>query len=342
MYVAIAGASGYTGAELLRILSRYKDIEINQITSRQYAGKTLKDVFPVFTKSKYENLIFREDLDFSLSDIYFLCLPHEGSLELVKQLYDNGKIVIDLSAAYRIKKSEIYKEFYGFEHNYPQLLEEAVYGLPEIYRDKIKNAKIVANPGCYPTATLLGLYPLIKNNLLNQNNSVIVNALSGISGAGRHLKEDFMYPESYSNVYAYNITKHRHTPEMEDVIESLSKKKISIRFTPHIIPISRGMLSTINVFIDISKKDLKDLYYDTYKNEYFIRLQDRPSRVKEVIGTNFCDIYVDYDEKNKIAVITSAIDNLSKGASSQAVQNLNIILNKPENYCLENLPLFPW
>ncbi|MFN4308699.1 N-acetyl-gamma-glutamyl-phosphate reductase [Sulfurihydrogenibium azorense] len=341
MYVAIAGASGYTGAELLRILSRYKDIEINQITSRQYTGKTLKDVFPVFTKSKYENLTFKENLDLSISDIYFLCLPHEASLELVKQLYDNGKIIIDLSAAYRIKKSEIYKEFYGFEHNYPQLLEEAVYGLPEIYRDKIKTAKIVANPGCYPTATLLGLYPLIKNNLLNQNNSVIVNALSGISGAGRHLKEDFMYPESYSNVYAYNITKHRHTPEMEDVIENVSKKKISIRFTPHIIPISRGMLSTINVFIEISKKDLKELYYDTYKNEYFIRLQDRPSRVKEVIGTNFCDIYVDYDEKNKIAVITSAIDNLSKGASSQAVQNLNIILNKPENYCLENLPLFP-
>jgi N-acetyl-gamma-glutamyl-phosphate reductase len=341
MYVAIAGASGYTGLELLRILENYQDIQINQVTSRQYAGKTLKDVFPVFNKSKYQNLTFRQELDFNSSDIFFLCLPHDASLEIAKQLYDNGKTVIDLSAAYRIKDSKIYPEYYNFEHRYPELLKEAVYGLPEIYRDKIKTAKLIANPGCYPTATLLGLYPLLKNNMIKSDSVIVVNALSGISGAGRHLKEDFMYPESYSNAYAYSITKHRHTPEMEDVINNITAKKVSIRFTPHIIPISRGMLSTITTELDISKKDLKDIYYQTYKEEYFIRLQERPSRIKEVIGTNFCDLFVDYDEKNKMVVITSAIDNLSKGASSQAVQNLNILLNKPENYCLEDFPLFP-
>lgn len=341
MYVAIAGASGYTGLELLRILENYQGIKINQITSRQYAGRALKDVFPVFNKSKNQNLVFSQELDFKSSDIYFLCLPHDASLEVAKQLYDNGKTVIDLSAAYRIKDSTIYPNYYNFEHKFEDLLSKAVYGLPEVYRESIKSAKLIANPGCYPTATILGLYPLLKNNLIEEKSVIIVNALSGISGAGRHLKEDFMYPEGYSNVYAYNLTKHRHTPEMEDVVKNITGKNISIRFTPHIIPISRGMLSTITVEVDISKKDLKDLYYQTYKDEYFIRLQERPSRIKEVIGTNFCDIYVDYDEKNKMAVITSAIDNLSKGASSQAVQNMNILLGKPENYCLQHLPLFP-
>ncbi|MGC8941033.1 MAG: N-acetyl-gamma-glutamyl-phosphate reductase [Sulfurihydrogenibium sp.] len=341
MYVAIAGASGYTGLELLRLLENYKDIEINQITSRQYAGKTLKEVFPVFNKSKYQNLTFKSELDFNESDIFFLCLPHEASLDFAKQLCDLDKIVIDLSAAYRIKDQNVYPDYYGFNHPYLDLLNKAVYGLPEIYRDRIKSAKLVANPGCYPTATLLGLYPLLRSGLINDNSVVVVNALSGISGAGRHLKEDFMYPESYSNVYAYNITKHRHTPEMEHIIKDISGKNISVRFTPHIIPISRGMLSTITVNVNISKSDLKNLYYETYKNEYFVRIQERPSRIKEVIGTNFCDIFVDYDAKNKMAVITSAIDNLSKGASSQAIQNLNIILNKPENYCLEDFPLFP-
>lgn len=341
MYVAIAGASGYTGLELLRILEKYQDIEINQITSRQYAGKALKEVFPVFNKSKYQNLTFINELDINSSDIFFLCLPHDASLNLAKQLNDKEKIVIDLSAAYRIKEPSIYPQYYNFEHQYPELLKKAVYGLPEIFRQDIKSAKLVANPGCYPTATLLGIYPLLKNNLINENSVIVVNALSGISGAGRHLKEDFMYPESYSNVYAYNITKHRHTPEMEDVIKNITGKNISVRFTPHIIPISRGMLSTITIPLNIDKNKLREIYYQTYKNEYFIRLQDRPSRIKEVIGTNFCDIYVDYDEKNKMVIITSAIDNLSKGASSQAVQNLNILLNKPENYCLEDFPLYP-
>jgi len=341
MKVCIAGASGYTGIELLRILELYKEIEINQITSRQYSGKALKEAFPFFNKSKYQDLIFTEEVDAASSDIYFLCLPHEPSLELVKILYENNKIIIDLSAAYRIKNKEAYPEYYGFEHRFPELLEVAVYGLTEIFRDDIKYAKIIANPGCYPTATILGLYPLAKEGKI-QDDTIIVNALSGISGAGRHLKEDFMYPESFSNAYAYNITKHRHTPEMEDVIKRISDKDIKVRFTPHIIPVSRGMLSTITVKTDLSRKQLRDLYFDYYEKEYFIRLQDRPVRIKEVLGTNFCDIFVDKDEKTGYTVITSAIDNLGKGASSQAVQNMNIVLGFEESYNLKNLPIYPW
>lgn len=339
MKISIAGASGYTGLELLRLLDLYKDVEIKEIVSRQYAGKTLKEVFPVFSSSKYKYLTFTNEVSLDC-DIYFLCLPHEASLDLAKNLTENGKIVIDLSAAYRIKNLKAYPEYYNFEHKYPELLEKAVYGLPEIFRDKIKGSRLIANPGCYPTATLLGIYPILKERLIDDE-VIIVNALSGISGAGRHLKEDFMYPESFSNAYAYNIIKHRHTPEIEDIIFNISQIPIKVRFTPHIIPVSRGMLSTIIVKTTLTKDKLKELYNDYYNNEIFIRLQSRPPRIKEVIGTNYCDIYFDIDEKTGYTVITTAIDNLGKGASSQALQNMNIVLDFEESYNLKNLAIYP-
>ncbi len=339
MKISIAGASGYTGLELLRLLDLYKEIEVKEITSRQYAGKTLKEVFPVFSSSKYKDLTFQSETSLDC-DIYFLCLPHEPSLDLAKDLIDNGKIVIDLSAAYRIKNLKIYPEYYNFKHKYPELLEKAVYGLPEIFRDKIKQSRLIANPGCYPTATILGLYPLLKEKLIDDD-TIIVNALSGISGAGRHLKEDFMYPESFSNAYAYNITKHRHTPEMEDVILNISQMNIKVRFTPHIIPVSRGMISTITVRTNLTKNKLTELYNDYYLREAFIRIQLRPPRIKEVIGTNYCDIFFDIDERTGYTVINTSIDNLGKGASSQALQNMNIILGFEENYNLKSLALYP-
>ncbi len=332
MKVAIAGASGYTGLELLRILQFYKDIEINQITSRQYKGKSLKEVFPFFD-TYIKDLTFKEELSLEESDFFFLCLPHEPSVELVKNIVDKGKKVIDLSAAYRIKNLSAYPEFYKFQHKYPDLLLEAVYGLPEIYRDKIKNAYIVANPGCYPTATLLGIYPLIKENLVNED-VIVVNALSGISGAGRGLKEQFHYPEAFGNAYAYNPIKHRHIPEMEDVIFNISKQNISVRFTPHILPVSRGMISTITVKTALSKRQLEELYHLEYRYEPFIKVVNQPPKIKHLIGSNFCEIYVDKDEKTGMAVIISAIDNLGKGASSQAVQNFNIMTGKEETYNL--------
>ncbi len=339
MKVAIAGASGYTGIELLRVLQNYEDIEINQITSRTYTGKTLKEVFPFLLKSKYQNLKFSDSFNFSESDFYFLCLPHEPSIELVYELYNKGKKVVDLSAAYRIKNVQAYPEYYGFEHKHLELLKQAVYGLPELFRKEIKNADVVANPGCYPTATILGLYPIVKEKKV-LDKIIIVNAQSGISGAGRKLKEDFHFPEAFGNAYAYNPIKHRHIPEMEDVL-SIFNEDIKMRFTPNIIPVSRGMISTITVKTDISEPELKKLYSDYYGNEYFIRLTEQPSKIKNVVGTNFCDIFLSKDERTGYAVIISVIDNLGKGASYQAIQNFNLMIGKPENYNLSNFSLFP-
>ena len=340
MKVAIAGASGYTGLELLRLLLLNKKIEVVQITSRQYAGKKLSNVFPHFKHSKFENLIFSEELDLNIADYYFLCLPHEPSVELVYKLNKNNKKVIDLSAAYRIKNSKAYEEYYGFKHKYIDLLKKSVYGLPELYRDKIKNTGIIANPGCYPTASIIGIYPAIKENII-EDNKIIINALSGISGAGRKLKENFHYPEAFGNAYAYSPVGHRHIPEIEDVINNFSSKKINIRFTPHILPISRGMIATINFETNKSLKELKEIYYEGYKNEFFIRFQESPPQIKNVVGTNFCDIYINKDERTNLAIVITAIDNLGKGASSQAIQNFNILAGFDEKYTLDNLTLYP-
>ncbi len=328
MKVAIAGASGYTGLELLRVLQLYKDIEVNQITSRQFKGKKLKEVFPFFS-SYVSELVFEEELDLDKSDFFFLCLPHEPSVELVKDIYKKGKKVIDLSAAYRIKEIKAYDNYYGFSHKYPDILEKAVYGLPEIYRDSIKNSSVVANPGCYPTATLLGLYPLLKENLIEED-TVVVNALSGISGAGRKLKEQFHYPEAFGNAYAYSPTGHRHIPEMEDVSRNITGKNIKIRFTPHILPVSRGMISTVTVKTSLSREQLRELYHLEYRYEPFIRFVKKPPEIKQVVGSNYCDIFVEKDERTGMAIIISAIDNLGKGASLQAVQNFNIMTGREE------------
>ncbi len=340
MYIAIAGASGYTGVELLRVLVNYTDIEINQITSRQYAGKTLSEVFPFFSSTRYKNLKFSEEFEIEKSDFFFLCLPHEPSVELVKLIFEKGKRVVDLSAAYRIKNSDVYREYYGFEHKYPQLLEKAIYGLPEVFRENIKNADIVANPGCYPTATILGLYPAIKHNLI-KTDTVIVNALSGISGAGRSVKQQFHYPEAFGDAYAYAVNKHRHTPEMEETIRRFSESKINIRFVPHILPVSRGMLATITFETNLDEDELKEIYKSTYVDEHFIRVVEHSPHIKEVLGTNYCHIYVSVDRKTGLATVISVIDNLGKGASLQAVQNFNIMTGREEIFNLKHLPLFP-
>jgi len=342
--VSIIGASGYTGVELIRYLSFHKDVEIFQLISRQFSGKKLSSVFPHFTKTPYEDLIFEEEVDLDSGDVYFLCLPHEPSVELVKKLADKGKKVIDLSAAYRIKNKDKYPEYYGFEHRYGELLEKAVYGLPEIFRSDIEKAGVVANPGCYPTAALLAIYPVIKENLIDTD-TVVVNALSGISGAGRGIKQQFHYPEAHSNAYAYNPVKHRHIPEMEDIIKRVSGKEIKVRFTPHIIPVSRGMISTVIFETNLKREQLVELYRLEYRYEPFIRIVSVPPQIKNVAGSNFCDIYVDLDERTGQAVIISAIDNLGKGASSQAVQNMNIMVGIPEDKYLKDISgssiLFP-
>ncbi|NPA13448.1 MAG: N-acetyl-gamma-glutamyl-phosphate reductase [Aquificae bacterium] len=338
MKVCIVGSSGYTGIELIRGLLNHQEAQISQIVSRQYEGKTLSEVFPHLKNSRYADLQFSPEVDTESHDYYFLCLPHQPSLELAKKLIDKGKKVIDLSAAYRIKDTKVYPKYYKFEHSYPELLQQAVYGLPEVFREDIKKADLVANPGCYPTATILALYPAVKEGLV-KGGKAVVNALSGISGAGRSVKQQFHYPEAFGNAYPYSPTGHRHIPEMEDVIKRASNRELKVRFTPHILPVSRGMISTVVFDTDYTKKDLIQLYKDYYKDEYFVRLTENPPQIKNVVGSNFCDIYIDFDSRTGQGIVISAIDNLGKGASLQAIQNFNLMLGIQEDSYIKEVSL---
>ncbi len=325
--VGIFGATGYTGLELIRILENHPLLEIVYLGSTSSAGRKLGEVFPFLEMSKYSDLLMEDYESFPEMDLAFLALPHEVSMEMAPKLLQKGIRVVDLSGAYRFRDLKEFKTFYGFEHKYPDLLEEAVYGLPEIFREKIKRAKLVANPGCYPTATLLALYPLLKENLL-EDDVVVVNGLSGVSGAGRSLKRQFHFPEMVNNMFAYKVVGHRHTPEMEFIASSVLGRPLKVRFTPTVVPIDRGMLSVVQV--RVRESELLDLYRETYKKETFVRVVESPPSSKETANTNYCFVYPSYDKRSGYAVVVSAIDNLVKGASGQAVQNANLMLGLKE------------
>ncbi|MCS6956944.1 MAG: N-acetyl-gamma-glutamyl-phosphate reductase [Aquificaceae bacterium] len=334
--VCVYGATGYTGVELLRHLLNHPHARVVSLTSQSYAGKRLSEVFPQFEATHLGSMVLSEkpEEDF---DVAFLCLPHETSLDLVPKLVRDRKKIIDLSGAYRIKNATKYPEFYGFEHVHPELLEHAVYGIPELFREEIKKANLVANPGCYPTATLLALYPLIKSSV--EFEYVVVDALSGVSGAGRKVDQKFHYPEMEGNSFAYSIEKHRHTPEMEDVIERLSGRSVAVRFTPQVIPVTRGMMA--KVYVRCEKLPYREIYRESYKEEPFVKVINQPPHIKYVIGTNYCFIFVHYDEKTSMLEVISVIDNLGKGASSQALQNFNLMMGLEESAGLKQTALYP-
>jgi N-acetyl-gamma-glutamyl-phosphate reductase len=334
--VCVFGATGYTGIELLRILANHPKVEITCATSRTYAGQDVSDAIPTLRGTRINCLRLTEHPEKEF-DLAFLCLPHEGSMDLVPSLIGEGKRVIDLSGAYRLKDPELYPTFYGFKHSHPELLGESVYGLPEIYRDRIKKARLVANPGCYPTASLIGLYPLIKEKI--EIEEVIIHALSGVSGAGRKTRQQFHYPEMEENFFAYSVRSHRHTPEIEGVLKELLRREIPVRFTPVVVPASRGMLAT--VYVRTPFGGIMDIYDEVYAKEPFIILTNEPPMTRWVLGTNFCYLYAYYDKRTSTAVIITAIDNLGKGASHQAVQNMNIMAGFEETTALMNWTPFP-
>ena len=334
--VAIFGVTGYTGIELLRILSSHKNVSIDSFVSSSHKGKRLSDVLPTSLCNKYAGYIFKGELD-EKPDLAFLCTPHEFSLTEVPKLIKENVKVIDLSGAYRIKKVELYQEYYNFMHEFKEILEISVYGLPEIFREEIRRAKLVANPGCYPTATLLAIYPFIKANI--KVDRVIVHAVSGVSGAGRKMKQVFHFPEMEGNSFIYSPLKHRHVPEMEDVLERLGAK-VKIRFTPSVIPVSRGMISTVYIQDVEDKINVYELFYETYREEKFIFVKREPVPISWVRSTNYVFITPLYDERTDTYIIISVIDNLGKGASSQAVQNMNIMLGYDESEGILGGPLF--
>lgn len=343
--VFICGGSGYTGGELLRILAGHKYVQVVGVTSEKSAGRAVKELFPAFFI--YKDLKFEplqiENIK-NRADIYFLALPHGKSQEIVFQLLQNNKKVIDLSADFRLKDASLYEEWYKTKHLFPEILKEAVYGLPEIYREKIKSARLIANPGCYPTSIILPLYPFLKEDLIDPE-TIIADSKSGVSGAGRKAEITLSYCEVNEDFRAYNLAKHRHTPEIEQELGNILEKSLKVDFTTHLLPLNRGILSTIYAKLKkiIKTQEAVEILEKFYENEPFIRILPEgyfPS-IKDIKGTNYCEIGVQVNQRTSRLILISTIDNLVKGASGQAVQNMNIMSGFDETEGLQSIALFP-
>jgi N-acetyl-gamma-glutamyl-phosphate reductase len=339
--VGVVGATGYTGAELVRILVGHPEVELTILTSRNYAGERFDRVYPAM--AGIVNLVCEAfDLDrlTDRADFVFTALPHKLPMEIVPALIARGKKVVDLSADFRFQDAAKYEAFYQ-PHTARKLLKESVYGLSEIYYDSIKTATLVGNPGCYPTSVLLLLIPLIKKELLDLN-TIIVDSKSGVSGAGRSPSLSALFCEVHESFKAYKVAVHRHNPEMEEVLSRETGQMISLTFIPHLVPMSRGMLTTI--YVHPSKKadagDIQKCLASFYAKSPFVRLcpDNQPPDTLHVRGTNYCDIGFKLDERNNRLILLSVIDNLVKGAAGQAVQNMNIMNGLDEIIGLANIP----
>lgn len=343
--VAVVGASGYTGAELLRLLHCHPEVAVTCITSEQSAGKPVAEVFPTLRKRYGQVLENLEPVRVAdKADFIFTALPHKAAMEVVPTFLKLGKRVVDLSADYRFHDAAVYAEWYE-PHMNPDLLAEAVYGLPEVRRDKIVGARLVGNPGCYPTSVILALQPLLRHGLVDHA-TIIADSKSGVSGAGRGAKVDNLYCEVNEGFKAYGVGGvHRHTPEIEQELSLLAGNKVTISFTPHLVPMDRGILSTVYARLAAmkSRTELVELYEEFYGGESFVRVLPAGSypSTAYVRGANFCDLGIAVDERTGRVIVVSAIDNLVKGAAGQAVQNMNIMNGFPEGMGLEGLPLFP-
>ena len=333
--VAIIGASGYTGAESVRILLRHNEAELTYLTALPEECGAVEDVFPQF-KGRCALQIEPLDLDklADLADVALCCLPHKVSMGFVPKLLDAGLKVIDFSADYRLKDVNIYEQFYNVKHTDTANLARAVFGLPELFREQIKGSVLVANPGCFPTGAVLAIAPLLKKGLI-ETSSIIVNAVTGASGAGKNPSDKFHFPNMNENLFAYGIGTHRHMPEMEQIAAEIAGSDVQILFQPHVGPFDRGILSTVycQPKKNLSAEKLLQLYDDFYNAEPFVQICKSAPAVKDVAGTNYCHIFVSC-VKGKI-VCFSAIDNLVKGASGQAIQNMNIVFGLEESLGLE-------
>ncbi len=343
--VAIVGASGYSGEVLVQLLLNHPHAELVAVTSRQHAGQTLAQVFPKFASHpKSRTLRFVEpnaELLAKQADVVFLALPHGVAAEYAIPLVNAGCVVIDLSADFRLKSPAIYKEFYAHDHPAPELLKKSVYGLPECYREEIKKSLLIASPGCYPTSILLPVIPLLKAGLV-QPAGIIADSLSGVSGAGRKAEVDYLFCECNESVRPYGVPKHRHLSEIEEQLSLAAGTPVTIQFTPHLIPVNRGILTTLYLapaepFNDAAGaealgKKITACYHSAYADEPFVRLLEGKALpdTKNVVGTNVCEIAWRLDPRTGRLIVMSAEDNVVKGASGQAVQSLNILSGWPE------------
>ena len=343
--VGIIGSTGYTGGELVRILMGHKNVEIKWFGSRSYIEKKYADVYR--NMFQIVDAVCMDDNMEELADevdVIFTATPQGLCASLVTEEILRRVKIIDLSADFRIKDVQTYEEWYQIKHPSPQFLEEAVYGLCEVNRESVKNARLVANPGCYPTCSFLSIYPLAKEGLIDMN-SIIIDAKSGTSGAGRGAKVDNLYCEVNENIKAYGVASHRHTPEIEEQLGYASNEKVTLNFTPHLVPMNRGIL--ITAYASLKKKvtyeDVKAIYDSYYKNEKFVRVLEKDvcPQTKWVEGSNYVDVNFKIDPRTNRVIMMGAMDNLVKGAAGQAVQNMNLMFGLSETEGLELVPMFP-
>ena len=341
--IAVLGASGYTGADLVRLALTHPRLEIAALSANAKAGQTMAEVWPHFAPyPSLPRLCKAEDIDWTGIDAVFGCLPHAASAELLSGVA--GPRIIDLSADFRLKDAATYADWYGNAHPAPRLLSGAVYGLTEFARDALPEARLVACPGCYPTAALIALVPLIEQRLISSER-ITINALSGVSGAGRSLKEANLFPEVAEAVHPYGIGKHRHMPEIEQELSRRAGRAVTVSFTPHLVPMNRGELETIIVELadGRSPADLRAAFEARYADEPFIHLlpEGASPATRMVRGSNHVVLNVFADRVPGRAIVIVAIDNLVKGSSGQAIQNMNLMFGLPETMGLEAAPLFP-
>lgn len=344
--IAVLGASGYTGADLIRLALAHPRIEIVALSGERKAGQSVNAVWPHFIAHKLPDLVTSEEIDFGAVDAVFGCLPHATSQQIIKTIFEraNPPKVIDLSADFRLTDPAVYEQWYGNPHAALDLQQEAVYGLTEFARDKLRTARLAACPGCYPTAALLALIPLLQNKLIGPRN-ITINALSGVSGAGRSLKETNLFPEVAEAMHPYGLGHHRHMPEIEQELGKAAGEPLFISFTPHLVPINRGELETITVELAEGQTadSLREALSARYADEPFVHVLPKgvAPATRMVRGSNHCVLNVFPDRIPGRAIVVSCIDNLVKGSSGQAIQNFNLMFGLPETMGLEQAPLFP-
>ena len=339
--IAVVGASGYSGEELIRLLIRHPGVELVCVTSRQYVGESLGKVFPKFQGLPFSGLQFSqstaEAIISSGAGIAFLALPHGLAAEFARPLLAGGVRVIDLSADFRIRDPEVYADFYGQAHPAPELLCQSVYGMPELYRELIRSAQLVASPGCYPTSIILPLHPLLKAGLVDLQ-SIVIASMSGVSGAGRKAEIDYLFVECNESARAYGVPKHRHLCEIEQELSSAAGQTVTVSFTPHLIPVNRGIVSTIYAKLapGATPGGVAKALERAYAHEPFVRLQGEKGSadIKRVTHSNFLDLAWRHDPRTGRIILMSAEDNLIKGAAGQAIQSLNLMCSWPEDAAL--------
>ncbi len=338
----IIGATGYTGSEVTRILTQHNKVNLSMITSRSFKGKKISDIHPYLEDICDLKLSNPSMKDIKELDVVFLALPHGVSMKFVREIGLDGPRIIDLSGDFRLKNKQTYEQWYKMNHEFPDVIEKAVYGLPELFRKDIADAQLIANPGCYPTSAILALAPALKKDLIDIS-SILVDSKSGVTGAGAKPSETTHFPRANEDFRAYKIGKHRHTPEIEEILTEKTGKKINVLFTPHLVPLNRGILTTVygKAKNEVSEKNLLNAYQSFYNHEPFVRIRKHPPTVQSVRGSNYCDVFPLKNDRTNQVVLLSAIDNLVKGAAGQAVQNMNIMFDFDETQGIAHIPLSP-